>query len=330
MKILNKSVNVRKLNFRFQSANSFLQKSSPVFILFILIAYMAVANSNFFTASNFINIIKQSAVVGILAIGQTLVILAAGIDLSVGSIMALSGCVIAVASTQWGINPVVSVLLGIIVGIIVGFINGIIITKARLQDFIATLGILTASAGVALLVSDGLPISRIPDPLLVVGSGTFKSIPISVFVFIFIALMGWVVLNHTTLGRNILAIGGNAEAARTSGIKVEYTKILVYVISGFCSSIASIVMIGRLNSANALMGEGLELLSITAVALGGTSLAGGFGSISGTIIGIITIGVLSNGLDLLNITAFWQKVVLGLVIIAVVSLDTWRSKRVKK
>lgn len=330
MDIQTNYANKGKINFRLQSINSFFQKSSPVFILLILILYMSIANGNFFTASNFINIIKQSAVVGIIAIGQTLVILAAGIDLSVGSIMALSGCVVAVSSAKWGVSPGIAILLGIIVGIAVGFINGMIIAKIKIQDFIATLGILTAAAGVALLVSDGLPISGIPESLLVVGSGIFLGVPVSVFVFIFIALMGWIILNHTTLGRNVLAIGGNAEAARTSGIKVETTKILVYVICGFCCSIASIVMIGRLNSANALMGEGIELLSITAVALGGTSLAGGLGSISGTIIGIVTIGVLSNGLDLLNITAFWQKVILGIVIIAVVSLDTWRGKRLKK
>ena len=305
------------------------QKLSPIFILILLAGYMSLANENFLSASNFVNIIRQSSVLGILAIGQTLVILTAGIDLSVGSTMALSGSIMAVLSTQFGFPPVLAVLVSILVGTFVGFLNGIIITKLKIQPFIATLGILTVGEGMALLVTDGLPISGITEVLLVLGSGTVWGIPISVFVFIAIALMGIIILRQTTLGRNIVAVGGNEEASRTSGIKVDRTKITVYCIAGFCCAIASIVMVGRLNSANALMGSGFELLAITAVALGGTSLAGGVGGVGGTIIGIVTIGVLNNGLDLLNTTPFWQKVILGFMIIAVVALDSWRSRKFK-
>jgi ribose transport system permease protein len=296
----------------------------------ILIIFLAIVSPQFFSVSNFSNIARQSSAMGILAIGQTLVIIMAGIDLSVGSIMALSGCLIAVSSTQWGVSPFLAILLGVAGGVAVGMMNGAIITKAKIQDFIATLGALTTIAGLALLVTNGLPISGIPKAVLSLGSGRIAGVPVELIVFLLVAFMGWIILNYTTLGRDTLAIGGNMEAARVSGIKVDFTKIIVYSFSGFCAAIASIVMIGRLNSANALMGGGMELLAIAAVVLGGTSLAGGAGGIGGTIIGVFTMGILSNGLDLLNISAFWQKVILGLVIIGVVTLDTWRRRRVQK
>ena len=303
-------------------------KSSPVFTLLLLIIFVSVMVPEFFTLSNFMNIGRQTAVIGILAIGQTLVIIARGIDLSVGSLMAFCGCLIAVATTQWGVPPFLALLIGIVSGTLVGVIQGLIITKTGIQDFIATLGGLTAIAGLALLVSDGLPISGIPDDILNLSSSRiFGFIPMEFVMFLLIAFIGWIILNHTTLGRNAIAVGGNLEAARISGINVDLTKIAVYSFSGFCCAFSSIVMIGRLNSANALMGSGMELMAIAAVVLGGTSLIGGSGTIVGTLIGVFTIGTLNNGLDLLNVSAFWQQVILGTVIVGVVALDTWRRKK---
>jgi ribose/xylose/arabinose/galactoside ABC-type transport system permease subunit len=304
-----------------------LQKFSALFILIVLITYMALSNGNFFQVSNFVNIIKQSSVLGIMAIGQTLVILTAGIDLSVGSMMALSGCTMAVANTQWGFSPVLSVIVGLLFGMAAGFINGIVITKGRIQAFIATLGMLQVAEGVSLLFTDGLPISGINEGMLKLGSGLVWGIPISVFAFLAVVVLGYIFLNMTTAGRNVIAVGGNEEASRTSGIRVDGTKIIVHTLSGLCCAIGGFVMIGRLNSANGLMGSGMELQAITAVALGGTSLAGGLGGIGGTVIGVITIGVLNNGLDLLNTTPFWQKVILGIIIVLVVILDSWRSRK---
>lgn len=304
-----------------------LQKFSALLILIILITYMALSNENFFKISNFVNIIKQSSVLGIMAIGQTLVILTAGIDLSVGSMMALSGCTMAVANTQWGFSPAVSVILGILIGMVAGFVNGIVITKGKIQAFIATLGMLQVAEGVSLLFTDGLPISGINEDMLKLGSGLVGGVPISVFAFLGVVILGYVFLNMTTPGRNVIAVGGNEEASRTSGIRVDGTKITVHTLSGLCCAIGGFVMIGRLNSANGLMGGGMELQAITAVALGGTSLAGGLGGIGGTVIGVITIGVLNNGLDLLNTTPFWQKVILGIIIVLVVILDSWRSRK---
>lgn len=323
------NIGLSKINTKVNPWKNFLEKSSPLFMLLFLIIYMSIASSSFFSISNTLNIIRQSAVVGILAIGQTLIIILAGIDLSVGCIMAFSGCLIAVANTQWNLHPLLAILLGIVAGVIVGIINGTIIAKTKIPDFIATLGTQTAIAGVALLVTAGLPISGMPDNLLFIGSGNVFGIPVTVFVFIVVAFIGWLILNHTTLGRDTLAIGGNIEAAKVSGIPVDMTKIFIYGFSGFCCTMAGIVMMGRLNSSNALMGDGLELQSIAAVVLGGTSMTGGIGTIGGTIIGVVTMGVLNNGLDLLNISAFWQKIILGIVIIGVVIMDTWRRNRSK-
>lgn len=309
----------------------FAKKGSTFIALLFLVILLAILSPNFFTISNVLNIIRQSAVMGIMAIGMTFVIITGGIDLSVGPIMALSGSLIAVASTQWGVPPFLCVVMGILSGTILGLFNGFIISKAKIQDFIATLGSMTTISGLALLITDGMPISGIEENLLVPGSGKILGeIPISLFIFAAVALFGWVLLEHTTIGRDTLAIGGNREAARVSGISIDGTKIFVYGFSGFCCSIGGIVMIGRLNSANALMGNGMEMLVIASAVLGGTSLAGGIGSIGGTIVGAITIGVLNNGLDLLNVSAFWQKVILGLVIISVVSFDTWRKNKMNE
>ena len=321
---------MKKIELRKKVVPNFLQKFSAVLILFVIAIIMSIGSKNFLTGSNIINILNQSAVLGIMSIGMTFVIITGGIDLSVGSMMALSGSVMAVGATQWGMPPAVAMILGVLIGTIAGMLNGILITKGRIQPFVATLGTYTTIEGVALLITNGYPISGMPQQMLTIGKKHSDIIiPLSVFVFAAVAIVGWVILNKTVLGRNTVAVGGNEQASQTSGINTNKTKIILYAFSGLCCAIASFVMIGRLNSANALMGQGMELQAITAVALGGTSLAGGIGTIGGTIIGVITIGVLNNGLDLLNTTPFWQKVILGIIIIAVVILDSWRKRKFK-
>jgi len=309
------------------SVGVFIQQFSPILILLLLIIVMSFANENFLQVSNFINIIRQTSILGVMAMGMTLVILTAGIDLSVGSLMAVAATSMAVAATAGNVPAPLAVLLGVVCGTALGVINGLVITIGKIQPFIATLGMMTAAGGIALLITDGMPITGIPASMLAIGSQHAGRIPISVFVFAAVALISWVLLSKTSFGRNIYAIGGNSEAARTSGIRVERTMIVVYAISGFFCSIAGIVLMGRINSANALMGSGMELNAITAVALGGTSLAGRFGSVGGTVIGVMTIGVLNNGLDLMDVSAFWQRVILGTMIILVVILDAWRKRK---
>ena len=309
------------------NAGLIFQKFSAVIILLVIIVIFSIGSPRFFRVQNFLNIIGQTSVLGIISIGMTFVIITSGIDLSVGSIMALSASIVAVSVSKWGFPPLMSIIFGFTVGICAGILNGVVITVGKIQPFIATLGSTTALGGIALLVTKGYPITGIPEGMLMLGSMKAGVIPPSLFVVASVAVLGWIVFNRMVFGRNVVAIGGNEEASKIAGIKVRLTKVIVYAISGLCCCTAGFVLMGRLRSSNALMGIGIELQAITAVALGGTSMAGGVGTIGGTIIGVLTIGVLNNGLDLMSVTPYWQKVILGLIIIAVVLMDSWRRRK---
>ncbi len=314
-----------------------LLKGGPIIALLLLAGYLSAASPYFRTTSNFMNILAQTSAVAILAVGQTLVIISGGIDLSVAAMMALAGSAAAVAMAYWGWSVWLGLPFGILVGVGLGAINGLIITKGRIPDFIATLGMMTTARGVALLITQGLPVpshitavqlkAYLPPELIWIGSGTLLGVPMPAVVAVIMALLGWGVLHHGRMGRAALAVGGNREAARVSGINVDRAKIAVYAFSGFTAGVGGLVLTGRLNSANALMGEGMELQSIGAVVLGGTNLFGGEGTVIGTVVGALIMGVLGNGLNLLNVSAFWQRVIMGLVIILVVVFDQWRRRR---
>jgi ribose transport system permease protein len=325
---------------------SVLLQGGPIIALLCLVAYFSFATPHFFTLSNFVNIAQQNAYLIILAVGQTLVILGAGIDLSVGAVMAVSSSMMAVLATQevtvlgmtFGpVNVWAAITIGLLVGVGAGSINGLVITKGRIPDFIATLGMLEAGRGVALLVTGGLPIPShltatelkgyLPEEIIWMGGKQFHGVPTGPLIALAVVVVGWVVLSQTALGRSMLAVGGNKEAAKVSGIKVDRVKIYTYAIMGAMSAVAGIVLTGRMNSANALMASGVELNCIAAVVIGGTNLYGGEGSIIGSLIGAIIMGVLGNGLNLLNVSAFWQRVVMGLVIVGVVVFDQWRRRK---
>jgi ribose transport system permease protein len=305
-----------------------------IILLALVVAFSLVAD-NFLTVDNLRNILRQYSVPAILAVGQTLVIVSAGIDLSVASTAALSGSVMGVMYAHEGYPEPVALLMGLAAGFAVGAINGFVITKWRVPDFIATLGAFTAVRGVALLVTDGLPVPdytkaqegrTVPQTVTTLGADSVFGIPLIAVVAGACALIGWFILSRTTLGRSAYAIGGNREAARVSGIRVARVKWSIYVFSGLMAAIAGFMLTGRQGSANALMGEGMELQSIAAVVVGGTNLFGGEGTIGGTIIGVLIIGVLNNGLNILGVADFWQRVVNGSIIVAVVALDQWRRR----
>ncbi|MDR7416285.1 MAG: ABC transporter permease [Armatimonadota bacterium] len=312
-------------------------RGGPLVILLLLVAYLSLSAPYFFTVGNFKNILQQTAAVMILAVGQTVVIIGAGIDLSVAATLALSASLGAVAMTYWGQSVWVGVLLALAAGSLVGLVNGVVITKGRVPDFIVTLGTMSAARGVALILTGGLPVpshltaiqlrAYLPQEIIWLGSGSLLGIPVAPLVALVMAFVGWVVLQHTPLGRGTYAVGGNREAARVSGIDVDRVKISGYVLSGFLAAVAGLVLTGRLNSANALMAEGMELQSIAAVVLGGTNLFGGVGGVGGTVVGALIMGVLGNGLNLLNVSAFWQRVIMGLMIVLVVILDQWRRRQ---
>ena len=310
-------------------------RGGAIAILLFLILGFFIATPDFLTVNNSLNILRQYSVPAILAVGQTLVIVAAGIDLSVASTAALAGSLMGVAYAHWGWPEPLALLLGLASGFAVGAFNGFVITRWRVPDFIATLGTLAAVRGAALLVTDGLPVPdytravegrRIPGSLSTLGAESVVGIPLIVLVAIICAFVGWFILSRTRLGRAAYAIGGNREAARVSGIRIERSKWWIYVISGLMASVAGYILAGRLASANALMADGMELQSIAAVVVGGTNLFGGEGGVGGSMIGILIIGVLANGLNILGVAEFWQRVVNGLIIVAVVALDQWRRR----
>ncbi|MGH2751661.1 MAG: ABC transporter permease [Actinomycetota bacterium] len=308
-------------------------------ILAMLMLAFFIATPDFLTVNNMLNVLRQYSVPAILAVGQTLVIVSAGIDLSVASTAALSGSVMGVSFAHWGWPEPAALGLGLLAGFLVGAFNGFVITKWKVPDFIATLGTFTAVRGIALLVTDGLPVPdfdrvvegrRVPETVSTLGADSVLRIPLIAIVALSCAAIGWFILTRTRLGRSAYAIGGNREAARVSGIKVERSKLWIYIISGLLAAIAGFMLTGRQGSANALMGEGMELQSIAAVVVGGTNLFGGEGSVIGTIIGVLIIGVLSNGLSILGVAEFWQRVVNGLIIVVVVALDQWRRRTTQK
>lgn len=329
--------------------NDIVMRGGPFIALILLSAYLSVATPHFLTTGNLTNVIRQSSITAMLAVGQTLVILSAGIDLSVGAVAAISACVAAVLMTQqfniagYMIGPVsfwVGLPIALSVGLLAGFINGYIISRGRIPDFIATLGTLTTLRGIALLVTGGLPVPShltatelkgyLPEQIIWLGNGSVFGFPTAGLVALLTVIIGWFILRYTALGRSIYAVGGNRDAARVSGINVDRIKIAVYILGGLTAAVAGIVLAGRLNSSNALMADGEELRSIAAVVIGGTNLFGGEGGILGTLIGALIMGVLSNGLNLLNVSAFWQRVTQGLVIILVVIFDQWRRRRFGK
>lgn len=310
---------------------------APLFGLILLSIYFTVTAPNFMTSNNMINVARQSSINIILATGQTLVILSGGIDLSVGAVMALAASVSAVCMTYYGVSFWIGMTIGILTGAFAGLISGVVITKGRVPDFIATLGMMSAARGVALLVTGGLPVpshnivhqmkAYLPDQLIWLGGGKLFGLPTAFLAAVLVVILGWFIARYTRLGRSLYAVGGNKEAARVSGINIDFSKISVYAISGALAGLAGLVLTGRLNSANALMGEGAELQAIAAVVIGGSNLYGGEGGVAGTLIGALIMGVLNNGLNLLSVSAFWQRIIMGVVLVSVVILDQWRRRR---
>jgi ribose transport system permease protein len=330
---------------RWRDLQQLLFRGGPLIALALLVIFLSFATPYFLSSGNLLNVARQSSFTAMVAIGQTFVILTGGIDLSVAAIAALSASVGTVLMTQpleiagiaiAPVHPVVGIAAAIAVGLLAGALNGWIIIRFRIPDFIATLGTMTMYRGIALLVTDGLPVpsfqaeggAPIPQVLIWMGSGHLLGLPVSALVAVLLGIVAWYILRYTTLGRSVYAVGGNREAARVSGISIGLTKIYVYAFSGLMAAIAGLVMTGRLNSANALMAEGEELRSIAAVVIGGTNLFGGEGGVVGSMIGALIIGVLGNGLNLLDVSPFWQRVAQGLVIILVVIFDQWRRRRI--
>ncbi len=287
----------------------------------IIISFLS---DRFMTGSNIFNILRQTSINAIIAVGMTFVILTGGIDLSVGTTFAFSGAISAYLIGS-GYNPVVGLLAGLLVGCLIGVTNGLIITKGRLQPFIVTLATMTIFRGATLVFTDGKPISTGYEAnaewFAAIGNGYTFGVPNPILSMIFVVGLGYYILKHTTIGRYVYAIGGNEEATKLSGVNVHRVKLFVYGISGLLAALAGIIITARLSSAQPTAGSGYELDAIAAVVLGGTSLAGGIGSVLGTIVGALIIGILNNALNLLNVSSYYQLLAKGLVILIAVLLD---------
>ncbi len=290
-----------------------LDKYKSLIGLVLLCVVITFVSPAFMTLSNITNVFTQVSTNAIIAVGMTFVILTGGIDLSVGSTVAISGAFAAsiIKSTN---NVFLAVLAAGIVGIVIGLINGLLISKGKLQAFIATLATMTIFRGATLVFTNGTPISKLPENFVNIGNGKLGFIPIPVIITVIVLVIAIYVLTQTRFGRYLYALGGNEDSARLSGINTTKIKTLVYVISGFASSIAGVIIASRIGSASPNAGTGFELDAIAAVVIGGTSLAGGEGRITGTLIGALIIGVLNNGLNLMNVSPFYQSIVKGLVI----------------
>lgn len=293
--------------------------------LIVLVIAMSALSGDFLTTDNLLNVGVQAAVTAILAFGVTFVIVAAGIDLSVGSVAALAATVLAWGATSEGLPVPVALVLAIATGLACGVVNGMLISYGKLPPFIATLAMLSIARGLSLVISQGSPIA-LPGSLDVLGTDLGGWLPVPVLVMVAMGLIAALVLNRSFIGRAMYAIGGNEEAARLSGLPVNKQKIAIYALSGLFAAVAGIVLAARLSSAQPQAAQGYELDAIAAVVIGGASLSGGVGKASGTLIGALILAVLRNGLNLMSVSAFWQQVVIGVVIALAVLLDTLRRK----
>lgn len=305
-----------------------LEQSGPVVGLVVLVVVLSVLSPAFLSLTNLVNVLQQIAVLAILALGATAVIITAGIDLSVGSVLALGGIVAGWVFADAGLPMVVAVVVGLGAGAAIGALNGALVTGGRLPPFIATLATLSIGRGLALVVSGGEPYSRFPAWFRAISSfELFGVVPLSVLLVAVLYALGWAYLRYRPSGRALYAIGGNEEVARLSGLRVQREKFKVYTMAGLLSGLGGLVVASRLNSAQPTAGVGLELDVIAAVVIGGASLSGGRGNVLATLVGALIIGVLRNGLNLLNVTSFWQQVVIGAVIAAAVLADTLSGRK---
>jgi len=299
-----------------------IRQLGPLLALVVLIVLVTLLNPNFIRPANLLNLLRQVSINALLAFGMTFVIVTAGIDLSVGSILALSG-VLSAGLIASGLPPILGIIAGLIVGALSGFVNGFLVTKGKMAPFIVTLATMTIYRGLALIYTDGTPITGFGGGFLYqfLGRGYILGIPFPVIIMAVMFILLYFLLHKMTFGRKTFSVGGNERAAFIAGVKTDRVKIWVYTISGFLSALAGLILVSRLNSAQPTAGTSYELDAIAATVIGGTSLSGGRGRLSGTLVGALIIGTLSNGMNLLGVSSFYQQVVQGLVIIIAVLLD---------
>lgn len=299
-----------------------LGKYGVYIALLVLFVSLSIASSSFLTVTNIFNILKQNSVYGILAVGMTFVIVTGGIELSVGAIVAMSACFAASLAQDGTTTPIfVAILVGVLIGMGCGAFSGFFIAFANIPAFIATLATCTIARGIVYVFTDGRPVTGVSAAYKYIGRASWGPVPVAVVLYAAFLIAGTFLLKYTKYGRHVFAIGGNKQAATVSGIHVKRVEFLVYMISGFCAAFAGLLLSSRIQTGQPAGGDGYELDAITAAVIGGASLSGGKGSVFGSFIGILVVGILTNGLDLLNVSSYYQQIIKGAIILLAVLAD---------
>jgi ribose transport system permease protein len=306
-----------------------IQRLLPSLSLVVLFVALAIASPHFLTSTNLSSVVRQTAVINIMALGMTMVIIAGGIDLSVGSILAMGGLLGTMAMAH-GYSIPAGMVIGVLAGLFWGFFNGFLITRLRIAPFIVTLGTLGIVRGLTLIISNGLGVHQVPQGFSYVGAGNLLGVPFVLWLLVICAVLTHITLEHTRLGRYAFAIGSNPDAALYAGIAVAFHTTVVYAICGMLTGLAGMIEASRLMSGQPTAGQGYELQVIAAVVIGGGSLRGGEGSVIGTLIGAFIMGLLSNGSDLLGISPYLQQAIIGAVIILAVTVDELRKRKLAR
>ena len=311
---------------RFTHLKSMSERLAPLFFLILISLFLTIATDTFLSVQNILTVLLQISVIGIVAIGQTMVMITAGIDLSVGSVVGLSGVVATLLIASLGIPLAPALALGILAGGLCGAINGLLVTGVKIPPFIATLAMMSVARGAALVLTGGVAVYNLPDTFAWLGNGKILEIPVPVVILFIVAVVLGLVLNKTTLGRHAFAIGSNVETARMSGVNVSKELVKVYTISGALAGLGGIILASRIVTGQPTAGQMYELDAIAACVIGGTSLFGGVGTISGAVIGAGLMGLIRNGANLMNVSAFWQQIVIGVIIAIAVAWDQYRRR----
>lgn len=303
-----------------------VSNSGILIALVSLIVFFALTTSSFLSTNNVLNVLRQISINAIIAFGMTFTILINGIDLSVGSILAVSQ-VITIGLLFMGVPIVPALIVGLLLGAVLGLINGFVITKGKIPPFIVTLSMMIMARGFAYVLTGGRPMSFNNEILSFIGNGYIGPIPVPIIIMVICLIITSFILNKTKFGRHVYAVGGNREAARFSGIQISKIEMIVYTISGLLAGLSGVILAARMSSAQPTSGSGFELDAIAAVVLGGTSFSGGIGKIGGVFIGALIIGVLNNGLNLMHVSSYWQMIIKGLVIVTAVYVDSLKKKK---
>lgn len=302
---------------------AFLKRYAIVVASIALVIVFSILSPAFLSLNNAMNIVRQISMLGIITVGFTFVLLGGGLDLSVGSQIAIMDVTVAMLIVNLGVNPFIAVIIGLAMTTAIGFFNGYVISKTGIPPLIGTLAMMTALRGATFLMSKGYPIYGIPDRMKLIGQGNiFGIIPVPGVIMVVVIILGSLLLNKTYIGRHFYALGSNAEATRLAGINIHFTRTLTYTLLGFLTGIAALVMLCRTGSGQPNIADGFEMNVLTAAVLGGVSVNGGKGTISGAIIGAATIGILNNGMSIIGANDYWQKVITGIVLLAVVVFDS--------